>query len=202
MGGTFEPAREQLRLGVEISREAGLLVEAAAGGAMTSVFIEIRAGDLDAAERAARAGMEELDRLGDRAFFATLVLGLAEVLLRQERYEDAESHVHLARETSSPDDVTNLTGADAIEGILLARRGEVAEGERLARAAAELIETTDFYDHRGLVHEYLAQTLALAGKREEALAAAQKALGLYEAKGDEPAAAWARELGDSLAGEP
>jgi hypothetical protein len=161
-------------LGSAISREAGLLVEAAAAEAMTSVSIEVRAGDLEAAERASRAGIEELDRLGDRAFYATAVLGLAEILLRQERDEEAEGQVRVVRETSSPDDVTNITGADAVEGVLLARRGELAKGERLARAAADLIETTDFYDARGMVHEFLAQTLALAGKRDEALAAAER----------------------------
>jgi hypothetical protein len=53
-----------------------------------------------------------------------------------------------------------------------------------------------------VVHERLARTLALVGKRDDALAAAEKALAIYEAKGDEPAVAWARELVDSLASAP
>ena len=44
----------------------------------------------------------------------------------------------------------------------------------------------------------LARTLVECGKPDEALKAAAEALSVYEAKGDEPAADWARELLASL----
>jgi hypothetical protein len=62
----------------------------------------------------------------------------------------------------------------------------------------ELAATTDMYEWRGRANEWHARTLALAGKRAEALAAAAAALAIYEEKGDIPASAWTRDLLDSL----
>ena len=44
------------------------------GVAMYGAWIEHRAGDRAAEERSLRAGLDELDGLGDRAFFSTVAL--------------------------------------------------------------------------------------------------------------------------------
>ena len=54
------------------------------------------------------------------------------------------------------------------------------------------------YEQKARTFEWHARTLALVGKPKEARGAAETALAIYEAKGDIPATAWARELLDSL----
>jgi hypothetical protein len=65
----------------------------------------------------------------------------------------------------------------------------------------EVASTTDMYEHKARAYEWHARTLALVGKPDEAREAATTALSIYEAKGDVPASAWARELVESLAGK-
>ena len=54
------------------------------------------------------------------------------------------------------------------------------------------------YDPKARAYEWHARTLAVVGRPAEAREAAATALAIYEAKGDIPASAWARELLDSL----
>ena len=92
----------------------------------------------------------------------------------------------------------NVSGLDALESCLLPRRGELAEAERLARCGVEVAETTDFYEVRGFAFECLAETLALAGKQDEAVSSLERATEVYEEKGDVVFAARAREKLGSL----
>jgi class 3 adenylate cyclase/tetratricopeptide (TPR) repeat protein len=195
--GEFERAREVYREGTGISREAGLLREAAAA-AMGMAKIEQGAGDHDAAEAVLRAGMAELDALGDRNFYSTLVADLAALLADRGEYEEAAVLCARARETANPSDLATVAAVDALEGLLTARRGDHAEGERLARHGVELLADSDFYGLGAATRLWLARTLALVGKPAEAREVAAAALAIYEAKGDRPAAGWARELLDSL----
>jgi hypothetical protein len=99
---------------------------------------------------------------------------------------------------TSPSDLDPVSHLEAIEGFLAARRGEHAEGERLARKAVAMLADSDFYEPAGGYRLLLARTLIEGGKPEEARMPAAEALAIYEAKGDEPAADWARELLASL----
>jgi len=64
--------------------------------------------------------------------------------------------------------------------------------------ALEILGESDFYDQTGGELMLLARTLIECGKPDEARAPAAEALAIYEAKGDEPAADWARKLLASL----
>ena len=198
MRGEADRGRELVRAGLDRAREAGLLVDAAAGS-MAAAFVELHAGDLQAAERIAREGLPELERLGDRAHHPTLALMLADVLVLQGRYDEAESWCRTARETSGPDDLVNFVDLDLIEGFLRAQRGEHDDGAAQVRRGLALAETTDFFDVRGRGQEALAHTLVLAGKKGEAREAAERAVAIFEGKGDVPFAARARRLLDEVA---
>ena len=102
------------------------------------------------------------------------------------------------RETLNEDDLTDVIGVDAVEGFLEAIAGEHDEGLRLSVRAVDVAATIDMYEYKARAYEWHARTLALVGKRPEAREAAATALAVYEAKGDIPATAWARELLDSL----
>ena len=196
--GEFGRARELHLEGVNISREGGMLRTAAASS-MGTANIETRAGDLDAAEAALRSGIEELDALGDRGFYTTVVCLLAEVLVNRGREEEAAAWCARARETASPSDLATVAQVEALESLLPARRGDHAQGERLARSAVAMLAGSDFSNLTAGARMLLARTLVECGKQSEAREAAADALALYEAKGDEPAAGWARELLASLA---
>jgi hypothetical protein len=180
-------------MSVAVQREAGMLVLAAAG-AMGRAYIEVAAGDLNAAEQIISDGLEELERLGDRAYYATAALVLADVLQLRGKYVEAASWCRVIRETTGSDDVVNILGVDALEGYLLARAGDLEAGERLTRHAAEQAAEVDFFWIRGLVFTAYGNTLALAGKRSEAVEAFETALRTYENKGHVTAAEQMREL--------
>ena len=191
--GEFDRARDLVDAALATAREAGLAADAAAG-ANAIAWVEVRAGDLDAAERALRSGAAELERMGNRGYLSTVVLVLADVLLLQGRADEVPPLLEQARGTTSPDDLVNLALDALLEGAVRSHRGDHEEAEELVRRAVDLFETTDFYHERGRAQEVLAQTLALAGKRGEARVAAERAVAIFDAKGDQPLAARAREL--------
>ena len=199
MRGEIEAAREQVHAGNEGHREAGLLVDAAAGAQIVA-FVEIRAGALEAAESALRDGLEELERIGNLSYRGTTALILADLLACRGAYDEAARWCAIVRETMSHDDLTDVIGVDALEGFLVASSGAHAEGERLTMRAIEVAALIDLYEHKARTYEWHARTLAIVGKPQEARQAAATALAIYEGKGDIPAAAWARDLVASLEG--
>jgi len=67
---------------------------------------------------------------------------------------------------------------------VLARRGEHADAERLAREAVAICDETDMLDAQGDVYADLAEVLSLADKTDEAAAALEQALERYQRKGN------------------
>ena len=66
----------------------------------------------------------------------------------------------------------------------LARRGELAEAERLGREAVEIASATDFLEDRAKALADLAEVLGIADRPEESRVALEEAVQLYEAKGN------------------
>jgi tetratricopeptide (TPR) repeat protein len=189
----FDQARERYREGVAVIRDAGLLRETA-GSDQGMAYIELRAGDSGAAEAALRAGADQLAALGDTGFYPTTLLDLAELLALRGADDEASSLCAQARDVMNSSDLDAVSHVGAVEGFLAARRGEHVEGEQLARKAIEMLADSDFYEPAGGYRLLLARTLIVCGKPDEARVPAAEALAIYEAKGDEPAADWAREL--------
>jgi len=197
MRGEVEAGREQVAAGNEGIREAGRLVDAAAGSQIVA-FVEIRGDAHDVAESALRDGLDELERIGNLSYHGTTALMLADLLVSRGAYDEAARWCAVVRETMSEDDLTDVIAVDALEGFLAARSGAHAEGDRLSTRAVEVASQIDLYEHKAMAYEWHARTLAIVGKRLEAREAAATALAIYEAKGDVPASAWARTLLDSL----
>jgi len=197
MRGEVDAARDCVRRARESFREAGLLTEAA-GHCMAEAFVEIHAGDLEAAEALLRDGTFELERLGAQSYLGTARFDLAMVLATRDQFSEAASLCSALRRTVNEDDLVDVIGLSLLEGFLTARDGDLVEGERLATLAVELAAGIDFYQERAEAYEWQARTLILVGKPAAACEAAATALAIYEAKGDIPASAWARELLDSL----
>ena len=175
------------------ARDSGQLLDAFAAN-LGLAYIETRAGDHAAAEAALRTGILELNELGDRSFYPTLLTELAHILVERGSDDEAAAVCATAREAAASVDLATLASVEGLEGLLLARRGELEEGERKARNAVELLSESDFYASVSDAKLLLARTLLVCGRPDEARAVAGEALAICEAKGDRPAAGWAREL--------
>jgi len=165
---------------------------------MLEAKVEFRAGDTAREEAVLREGLELLERIGDRSYYPTAALSLAKCLYGQERYDEVGPLCGAARETTGADDLVNFVELAGLEGGLLAQRGSHDEADLRARRAVELAETTDFFEIRAWARLMLAETLALAGRMDEASEQAAEGLAHYDAKGDVTGAARARERLDVL----
>jgi tetratricopeptide (TPR) repeat protein len=88
------------------------------------------------------------------------------------------------RPSSAQDDAMTQMLWRQVKAKVLARRGEWAEAERLAREAIAVGEETDMINAQGDAYGDFAEVLTLAGKRDEARAALDRALELFERKGN------------------
>ena len=155
--------------------------------------VERLAGDLDAAERELRIGVELWAGMGERGAHATMLSELADVLYEQGRYPESAEASALALDLASPDDLEDRVLGRAARAKALARRGEIKEAEGLAREIVALTDHTDGYPVRTRAILALAEVLELAGQPTQAIPWVREALSVSEAKGDVISARRTRE---------
>ena len=182
MEGRFDEARSLLATSDATFQELGLSLNSAVSH--HTAMVEMLAGDPAAAERCLRKGFEALEEMGDRAVLSTTAAFLGETLVAQERDDEAERFAGLSAELTGEDDVLTHTMWRSVRATILARRGGLAEAERLARQAVALAERTDFLNHRGEALVVLGRVLARQERADEANAAFAEAVSLYERKGN------------------
>jgi class 3 adenylate cyclase/tetratricopeptide (TPR) repeat protein len=183
--GEHEASREDQILGSELYRQFGNELLRAASN-MSRASSELRAGSLDAAEAAARQGIDALEHLGGTGFLSTTAGLLAETLYRQGRYDEAEKLAGRTAELAMVDDFDPLFRWRAVLARVLAQRGEFVEAEKLAREGVDIVEQTDWHLHRGEAFTALGEVLELAGRRDEARAVYEQAVDAFELKGSLP----------------
>ncbi len=88
----------------------------------------------------------------------------------------------MSEQSASADDRVSQILWRRVRAKVLARRGEFAAAERLARDAVQVAGSTDYLDFRADALMDLAEVLILAKRRPEGLRAGGEALRLYEAK--------------------
>jgi len=187
--GRFDEARALVARAKTTMAERGLR-QAGSGIGFISGSVELLAGDVGAAERELRESLESLSGLGLESRGATLALMLARVLAMQGRHEEAENVMRPWADSHAWEDWSFMH--PAMKATILARRGELEEAERLARNAAARSQQTDFLNWRGDVLLDLAEVLRAADKPDDARAAVERALALYEQKGNVVSASAAR----------
>ena len=183
MRGDFERARSLYRKSRAIFEEFGWRLQAA----LTSIDsgpIEMLAGDLDRAVEELRRDHDALDEMGEHNYISTTAAFLAEALYRQGKLDEAEEYTVESEKVAASDDVSSQFLWRSVRARILARRGALEDGEALARAALDIIRTSDEPDSQAEGLLALAEVLALAGRVAEAAATARDALGLFEAKGN------------------
>jgi class 3 adenylate cyclase/tetratricopeptide (TPR) repeat protein len=194
--GSIDEARELIARGVQTFKDAGLLVTAG-GWSMGQSELERRAGDVDAQVRILREAYELLAGLGDRFFFPTTTIWLANALLDQDGdVAEVEALCAVARERTIAGDLANFIGLGWAEARLLARQDRVEEAEGMARRTVERVDATDHFLMVGRSRVVLAEILQHAGRFGEAGSVASEAISIYESKEDVAgAAAWRSYLG-------
>jgi tetratricopeptide (TPR) repeat protein len=184
MKGEFESADELWTEARQLHVDAGLHLTAGSF-ALGGGEIAFRAGEVQLEEARYREGLASLERLGERAFYSTVALALAECLYRTGASEwEIEELCAAAREATSPDDLANFIWLDIVQGALQSRRGNFGEAEERSRRAVARAETTDFHLARTQSRVFLAEVLARAGRTDEAARVAAESFRIFEDKGD------------------
>jgi tetratricopeptide (TPR) repeat protein len=164
-----------------------------------SVDIELLAGDPAAAVEFGEGAFRLLDEMGKSS--GQSVAMLAEALYADGRLDEAHASANRAEELGSSDDPVTQLRWRAVRAKVLARRGEHAEAERIAREAVALSDETDQLDMQGDAYADLAEVLVLADRPEEATEALEQALARYERKEDLVKAGRARDRLAALRGD-
>ncbi len=184
MLGRFDEARA-------ILAEARAELEERGGGillanitAFESVWVELWAGDPAAAATFGAEGFRLHEELGEQSFLSYAAATLGKALYALDRLEEADAWASHAAELGASGDTSREMLWRQVRAKVLARRGEHAKAERLAREAVVIGNQTDTLDEQGDAYADLAEVLLLGGERDDAAAALEQALERYERKGN------------------
>jgi class 3 adenylate cyclase/tetratricopeptide (TPR) repeat protein len=183
MEGRFDEARRRNREARAFTPDDGELLTWGTRW-VSEGMVELLAGDLEAAERVLREGVEVADREGGAVPLASLSAMLARVLLLRKRYEEAAEAVARCERLTAGTKLDARIRSRSMHAVLLARRGEHARAVRLATVAARRAERSEQPDSQAEVLLDLAETLRLSGLLEEARWASDEALNRFEHKGN------------------
>jgi len=155
-------------------------------------------GDHAAAERIAREAYEILDRAGNKSLRSIASDQVAGSLFELGRLDEAEAFVDVSRTLDLAVDDPFQGPWHLTLGKILARRGESEEAERLVREGVRVTERTQYLTDRAFSFMDLAEVLRLAGRNEEAASAVERAIDLFEQKGNVVCADRARKILEDL----
>src|SRR4029079_5008243 len=136
---------------------------------------------------AAELGAEccrQLEELAEHGTLSTAAARLAEALYQLARLYEAEKWVSRAAELGASDDALTQLLWRQVKAKVVARRGQSAEAEELAREAVTIGDKTDMLKAQGDAYGDLAEVLSIARRPMDAAAALRQALERYERKGN------------------
>jgi tetratricopeptide (TPR) repeat protein len=161
--------------------------------------VELLAGDAIAAERVLTELCQELAKTHDWSHLASSAGDLAEALYVHGRLEEAEHWTRVAEKHAASDDLDAQIKWRPVRAKILARRGALDEAEALARNAARLSEESDGLNWQAKASRDLGEVLQMIGRHNEAVSAFERAIELYELKGNLVGAVRVRTLQERLA---
>ena len=196
MLGRFAEARAILTETRADLAERGVKLELALITAFVSVWVELWAGMPPPRPSSGPKHAASSRNLGNGATSRHDGGTFAQTLYELDRLDEADAWAGRAAELGASDDAETQMLWRQVRAKVLARRGEHAEAERLAREAVTIGEGTDFLNAQGDANADLAEVLLLGGKADEAKAALEQALERYERKEN---LVMARRMRDRLA---
>jgi class 3 adenylate cyclase/tetratricopeptide (TPR) repeat protein len=191
MTGRFEAARRRYQETASVLEDRGLTT-LHASVRMYPGMVELLSADYEAAERELRLGYDELAVVGHSSYLSTTAAFLAKPLYELGRFDEAFEMTQASEETASPDDIASHVIWRGTRAKLLAGDGDTGAAD-LAREAVELVGETDLVNIAADAYADLAQTLRLLGREQDAAEPRERALELYQAKGNLASAAAMRE---------
>jgi len=194
MLGKFDEAHRLLEVGREQLKDRGWLFALAGTDADYLGPLLILEGRHEEAADVVRSAYEAMRGMGDLSTSSTAAGLLAIASAELGRFEDAERYARIALETSARDDLISQILGRRARARALASGGHHPEAEHLSREAVELAARTDWLDERGSTELDHGRVLHSAGRDVDAVAAAQRALALFEEKGVVPLVNRTREL--------
>jgi hypothetical protein len=184
MLGRFDEARAILAEARAELAERGGGILLANITAFESAWVELWAGDPVAAAEFGAEGFRLHEELGNPGFLSNAAGTLALAIYALDQLDEADAWARRAEELGPRDDADNEMLWRRVRAKVLARRGEHADGERLALEAVAICDETDRLDAQGDVYADLAEVLLLAGREEAAAVALETAFERYQRKGN------------------
>lgn len=192
MTGEFELGRAHIARAIEIYEELGLAASAI-GTAVELGPVERQAGRLETIEELLRSAYARLREIGDLGYLSWIAPPLARILALRGDAAGALELARGARREMQSDHAFGQIGVRVAEAMALAAQGKDSEAVAVALEALELVERTDMLDVHGDVLEVIAGLDLAAGREGLARERFERALALYEQKGDVVAANRVRE---------
>jgi len=183
MSGQTDVGRDLYRRSEAINRDLGVRLLAAAQPTLTG-WSELVAGDVTNAETLLRTGYAELEEMGERGVLSSTAAELGRVLCEQGSYDAAERFAATSEELSGPGDAFNSSLIAGIRARVLASRGDFAAASDAAQEAVARAAAGDCVELKADAYRALAEVRQASGRSEDAEAALQEALRLYEEKGN------------------
>ena len=135
-----------------------------------------------------RESYETLSGMGEHSFRSTIAGLLAHSLCELGEDDEADRFSRACEEAAADEDVFSQVLWRSARAKVLARRGEFDAAELAAREAVAIADRTD------LLNTQADALLGLAGRPDDAKAAALEAAERYERKGNLPSLERARRL--------
>ena len=109
-----------------------------------AAWVAWESGDIEKGEKRFRESIRLLKPIGDRATLCESQRGLAELLLKRGRVEEAERFALEARETVGPLDITSRATTAGSLAMVRAAQGRDDEAEELFREGIDALADTEF----------------------------------------------------------
>jgi tetratricopeptide (TPR) repeat protein len=181
MLGRFEESRALLtELRAELSDRGATAVLAAVAG--LTIDTELLAGDPAAAVAVGEESCRLHEEFGHWSQLSTAAGGTAQAYYALGSLDEAERWAARSEELGAVDDATTQILWRQARAKVLARRGEHAEAERLAREAVAIAAETEMLNAHADADADLGEVLMLAGDLHHAAQEFERALSRYERK--------------------
>jgi tetratricopeptide (TPR) repeat protein len=191
MRGRFAEARDLVAQAEERCEQLGLSADSYL---RLRGFVEMYAGAPDVAEEALRRSCTTLQHQEQTAVLATRAAELADAILEQGRYAEAEDWGRVARESAGSDDLDATIAWRYVYARIQTRVGAIDEAQLHAQEALDLVSRTDALNRHADALLALAEILHVRRRDDEALERVRSALALYERKGNTVSAERARGM--------